>query len=314
MISRRNIRVKVMQTLYTLETQSEDVMNGNLSKPGAPLRLLNAHFDDSNKLFLFLVHSLVEICRYAETDARQRASKYLPSAEDLNVNTKLAGNEWIWKLIESPSYQQAVAELKPDLLLPADFIKKLYYELTDKALYKEYIETPSRDPKKEKEIIHYIFAEVMLPSPLLETAVEDQFNNWLDDGDMMITNMQKLIQKPHQVNFQQFIDPEKLQYAKSLLKAVIDKEDYLMDLIKPKLKNWEADRIAVLDLIIIKMGVVEFLYFDTIPTNVTINEYIDLAKEYSTSSSGQFTNGILDNIKKDLLAKNLINKVDFKGK
>lgn len=314
MISRRNIRVKVMQTLYTLDTQSEEVMNGNLSKPGAPIRLLNSHFDDSNKLFLFFVHSLVEICRYAETDARLRAAKYLPSEEDLNVNTKLAGNELIWKIVESPSYQQAVTELNPDLLFPDDFIKKLYYDLTDKPLYKEYINTPSRDPKKEKEIVNFVFSEIMMNSPYFIGVVEDQFNNWMDDGDMMITNMQKLIQKPHQVNFQKFIDDEKNQYAKNLLKTVIDKEDYLMELIKPKLKNWEADRIAVLDLIIIKMGVVEFLYFDTIPTNVTINEYIDLAKEYSTPSSGQFTNGILDNIKKDLIAKNLINKVDFKGK
>lgn len=303
-----------MQTLYTLDTQSEEVMNGNLSKPGAPIRLLNSHFDDSNKLFLFFVHSLVEICRYAETDARLRAAKYLPSEEDLNVNTKLAGNELIWKIVESPSYQQAVTELNPDLLFPDDFIKKLYYDLTDKPLYKEYINTPSRDTKKEKEIVNFVFSEIMMNSPYFIGVVEDQFNNWMDDGDMMITNMQKLIQKPHQVNFQKFIDDEKNQYAKNLLKTVIDKEDYLMELIKPKLKNWEADRIAVLDLIIIKMGVVEFLYFDTIPTNVTINEYIDLAKEYSTPSSGQFTNGILDNIKKDLIAKNLINKVDFKGK
>lgn len=314
MISRRNIRVKVMQTLYTLETQSEGELNGNLSKPGAPIRLLNSHFDESNKLFLFFVHSLVEICRYAETDARLRASKYLPSAEDLNVNTKLAGNELIWKIIESPSYVLAVQEMKPDTYFSDDFIKKLYYELTEKDIYKEYINTASREPKKEKEIVLYIFSDIMLQSELFLTVVEDHFNNWMDDGDMMITNMQKLIQKPQQINFQQFIDEEKNQYAKTLLKTVIDKVDYLMELIKPKLNNWEAERIAVLDLIIIKMGVVEFLYFDTIPTNVTINEYIDLAKEYSTPSSGQFTNGILDNIKKDLISKNLITKVDFRGK
>lgn len=86
-----------------------------------------------------------------------------------------------------------------------------------------------------------------------------------------------------------------------------------MELIKPKLKNWDADRIASLDLIILQMGVCEFLFFETIPTKVTINEYIDLAKEYSTVQSGQFVNGLLDNILKDLLAQNKITKKTYKN-
>jgi N utilization substance protein B len=86
-----------------------------------------------------------------------------------------------------------------------------------------------------------------------------------------------------------------------------------MELIKPKLKNWDADRIATLDLIILQMGVCEFLYFETIPTKVTINEYIDLAKEYSTVQSGQFVNGLLDNINKELSAENKINKKIFRN-
>ncbi len=303
-----------MQTLYTLEAHSENTLNDNLSKPGAPQRLLNAHFEESSKLFLYLVHCLVEICRYAETDSRQRAAKFLPSEADLNVNTKLALNERLWKIIESPSYQQAVKEHKPELLVPDDLIKKLYYDLTEKAYYKTYIQNPFRDSKSEKEILHAVFADIMLPSALFIASVEDNFNCWMDDGDMMITNMQKFLQKPHQTNFQGFIDPEKLQYAKTLLKTVIEKGEYLVGLAKPRLKNWDSDRIALIDMILLKMGIAEFLYFDTIPTNVTINEYIDLAKEYSTPYSGQFTNGILDNIKKDLLEKNLIHKVDFKGK
>ena len=87
-----------------------------------------------------------------------------------------------------------------------------------------------------------------------------------------------------------------------------------MELIKPKLKNWDMDRVAVLDLILIQMGICEFLYFETIPTKVTINEYIDLAKEYSTLQSGQFVNGILDSIHKDLLAEGKIEKIDFNRK
>ena len=93
----------------------------------------------------------------------------------------------------------------------------------------------------------------------------------------------------------------------------VDKKEVSMELLKPKLKNWDAERIASLDLIIIQMGISEFLFFDTIPTKVTINEYIDLAKDYSTPQSGQFINGILDNIHKDLSTEGRIHKKSFKN-
>ncbi|MFN5813666.1 MAG: transcription antitermination factor NusB [Bacteroidota bacterium] len=98
----------------------------------------------------------------------------------------------------------------------------------------------------------------------------------------------------------------------NLLKTAIEKKDYTLEIITPKLNNWDAERIASLDMILIRMGICEFLYFETIPTKVTINEYIDLAKSYSTQQSGQFVNGILDSIHKDLQASGSIKKVEFK--
>ena len=109
-------------------------------------------------------------------------------------------------------------------------------------------------------------------------------------------------------------DVEKKTFAKELLQTVADKKDYLTDLIKVRLKNWDPERIAVLDMILMQMGVSEFLYFPTIPPKVTINEYIDLAKDYSTAQSGHFVNGILDGVHKDLTTQNKIFKTDFKSK
>jgi N utilization substance protein B len=106
--------------------------------------------------------------------------------------------------------------------------------------------------------------------------------------------------------------PDKSLFAKELLQTVIEKSEHLQTLIVPKLKNWDPERIALLDMILMKMGVAEFLYFQTIPPKVTINEYIDLAKEYSTAQSGQFVNGILDNIHKELVLEGKMNKVDYK--
>jgi N utilization substance protein B len=108
------------------------------------------------------------------------------------------------------------------------------------------------------------------------------------------------------------MSPDKWEFAKTLLKTAIDKKEYCAELIKPKLKNWDAERIAQLDMVLMRMGLCELLYFDTIPTKVTINEYIDLAKEYSTAQSGQFVNGILDNIHKELVTEGKIQKVSFK--
>jgi N utilization substance protein B len=120
------------------------------------------------------------------------------------------------------------------------------------------------------------------------------------------------LSKPAAYEFNDVVGPEKTNYALTLLKTAIEKKDYTMEMIKPKLNNWDPERIAALDMIMLRMGICEFLYFETIPTKVTINEYIDLAKSYSTQQSGQFINGILDSIHKELQAAGSIKKVEFK--
>jgi N utilization substance protein B len=108
------------------------------------------------------------------------------------------------------------------------------------------------------------------------------------------------------------ISPDKWDFARNLLNTLLEKQKHLEAFIVPKLKNWDPERIAALDMIIMKLGVAELLYFETIPPKVTINEYIDIAKEYSTQQSGQFVNGILDNIHKELVQENKLHKTDFK--
>nr|WP_262920263.1 transcription antitermination factor NusB [Niabella hibiscisoli] len=129
---------------------------------------------------------------------------------------------------------------------------------------------------------------------------------------MIVQSIASFIRKPQSTAFQQIITADKEQFAVNLLKTVIDKEDYLLTLITPKLKNWDPERIALLDMVLMKLGVAELLYFETIPPKVTINEYIDLAKDYSTAQSGHFVNGILDNIHKELVEEGKLNKKDFR--
>jgi N utilization substance protein B len=306
MISRRNIRVKVMQTLYTIESRNFEL------KPGEDLRILQKHFDQTRQLFNYLIFFLSEIARYAETDSLFRSSKHLPTEQDRNVNIKLAGNELVWRILEHESFQKASGIDKPQLLLNRELIKKLYQELLLTEDYKTYINLARRDKKTEKEILEFIFLDLMLPNESFESHIEELFTNWDDDVEMMSHLVTGFLGRPQSFNFQELISKEKDEFARTLLKTVLDKKDVTMEMIKPKLQNWDADRIATLDMILMQMGICEFMYFETIPPKVTINEYIDLAKDYSTPQSGQFVNGILDNIHKELVLENKMHKINFK--
>ena len=306
MISRRNIRVKVMQTLYTVATLETAV------KPGEPKKILKQHFDQSRSLLVYLIWFITEVARYAEKDAHQRASKHLPSAADLNVNTKLAGNELLWKMLEDPELVAQFDIEKPEHKADRELIRRIYLNLVETPEYKAYIAQPARERHEEKKIIDFILETQLLANEAFVSHIEENFADWDDDGEMIIQLLAAYIHKPGTYNFRQMVSPDKESFAFDLLQTVLDKNEHLQALIIPKLKNWDPERIALLDMILMKMGVSEFLYFETIPPKVTINEYIDLAKEYSTQQSGQFVNGILDNIHKDLVQQGKMHKTEFK--
>lgn len=306
MISRRNIRVKVMQTLYSVETLDDPANSAE------PVKLLQKHFDQTRRLLIYLIHFITEVARYSETDAKTRASKHLPTQKDLEVNTKIAGNELLWKILEHKSYAQAVKHDKPELMDDSELLKRIYSDLVATDQYQQYISIDGRDKKSEKDILEFIFTELMLPNDRFTSYIEEKFNNWDDDAEMTNTLVLNFLSKPGGYNFQDILSQEKSAFGKNLLETTIEKKEVSLDYIKPKLKNWEPDRIALLDMLLMRMGVCEFLYFETIPPKVTINEYIDIAKEYSTQQSGQFVNGILDNIHKDLVRENKMHKVAFR--
>lgn len=295
-----------MQTLYTLTTLEKEV------KPGEPVKLLQKHFDQSRELLIYLIYFFTEIPSYAEKDAYVRSSKHLPTQEDLKVNTKIAGNEILWKIKEDAGYLAMVEKEKPQHRLDKELVRKFYSLLSDSPEYKRYIASPARNYKDEKAILDFIFEQLLLPNELFVSHFEENFINWDDDADMVLQLFKTYLQKPGSFNFKEIVAPDKWEFAKSLLVTVTEKAEHLEAYIVPKLKNWDAERIASLDMIIMKMGVAEFLYFETIPPKVTINEYIDIAKEYSTQQSGQFVNGILDNIHKELQEKGNLHKIDFK--
>lgn len=291
-----------MQTIYALQTTTPE----NQWPDGE--KLLCQKFEQSRNLFGYILYFIVETARYAEVDAHARAGKHLPTEADLRVNTKISGNACIWKILETPGFQKLTNDGYFDSIIDRELLRRMYLELIQSDVYQTYIEDQSRNPKEEKNIVDHILNQLLLPNESFIQHLEEHFMHWDDDADQMQTLIGNYLSKPNSFNFQSLVGVEKTKFALDLLRTVLEKSEQTLALIKPKLKNWDPDRIASLDMIMLQMGVCEFLYFDTIPTKVTINEYIDLAKAYSTNQSGQFVNGLLDSIHKELMADQKIEK------
>nr|MBP6315069.1 transcription antitermination factor NusB [Chitinophagaceae bacterium] len=305
MISRRNIRINVMQTIFETNLQENEY------NPELAMKNLIAKFDKTNALFIATVQLLFSITQYAIISANQRASKMAPSAEDLNVNTKIAGNILIEQIRKNEVFAAMVKKYKTAFLFDEDLVKSLYTLLANSEEYKHYISTPERSAKDEKKILEVIFDLCIYGNEHTTSVLAELYMNWFNDFEMLYAWTEKMLMNVKGFSFDQVISADKFQYSKDLLNCYFEKKDFVFQLISPKLINWDPERIANLDMIILHLGICEFLYFPTIPIKVTINEYIDLAKSYSTSQSGQFVNGLLDNVRKDLEANNQLHKIDY---
>ncbi len=304
MTSRHTLRVKVMQTLYTLAAAGPDTAS---TKTAA---LLDDRLDATADAAAVGLLYVARIAQYAEVDAVQRASRRLATTEDRAVNTKLAGNTLLWTLLEEETFKRRVTDRHLERYVDDDLVKASYRALADAPWYAAYTATEGRDPKEERSILQRIWQAHVLEDAAVDEALSEELPAWAEDRASVKQIVETWLAKPHKVNFLQLLSPEKRRYAQDLMGTVTEREAQLMELIAPKYQNWEADRVAVIDTILLKMGVAEFLYFPTIPTKVTINEYIDIAKHYSTPQSGQFVNGVLDNLLKELQAAGRIRKAD----
>ena len=295
-----------MQTLYSFESAGSGV---EVKQADIVIKI---KLEQTVQLFTYLVYLITEVARYAETDSLKRSSKHLPTEQDLQVNTKISGNTLIWQVLEDVAFKSSMAKWHFESTSDQALIKHIYTKLADSEEYDQYIKLQSREKQSERDILSFIFNKLMLPDDNVITHLEELFIHWDDDAEMIQLMIQNFLHKPASYDFANIISLEKRQFASLLLSTAIEKKEHCLDLIRPKLKNWDADRIAQLDMIIMRLGLCELLYFETIPAKVTINEYIDLAKDYSTPQSGQFVNGILDSIHKEIELQGNLHKVEYK--
>ena len=308
MLNRRHLRVKVVQTLYAYSL-SEDKDIKTFEKA------LLKNVDEVYEMYMWTLNLLDEVSDYVLIDAEGRANKFLPTEKDLSLTTKLSTNTFIESLRQNPQYGEGVKKYKISWSFDPEIVRTVFLQLKDSEAYLEYLQQEDRSIGTEKDIIKHIFKKIILKSPVIEQVFEEKFINWPVDKEVL----QALIAKTFK-NFSSE-DPRKNKLAEitqnwnddsdyviALLGKTIRNTNEYQKLISEKTKNWESDRIALMDTLLMRMAICELVNFPSIPVKVTINEYIEISKVFSTLKSNTFINGILDKILNELNQQGRIQK------
>ena len=304
MVSRRSVRVKVMQLLYSLSRDAE------LTKVDV-LRRYDEGIDASCELLLYTIYLFLNTTFLAVEDEKNKRAKHLPSDRDKAFTSKLYNNPLIQSLAENQDLDAECIRYKFRQRTDEDFFKKMYIEFAKTEPYQTYINDTGDGQEAHVTVLLELF-RFLRKNEFFNDVMLDYYATWADDKSLVVGAMKKIIKAlPSEGKFyeEHFPDDETAQdYGRVLLEQVCDNEHYLFSLIEPTLKNWDADRLAIIDMILLKMALAEFLFFPTIPTKVTLNEYVEVSKQYSTPKSKDFINGILDRLMKSLDEEGKIKK------
>ena len=309
MVNRRHIRVKVMQSIYAMHQNGSD----DIEKEE---KFLFHSIDAIQDLYLIMLSSLIEICKKETIFLHKSSQKHLATPEERKPNEKFIKNSIFQILTQNNSLSIALENRKiNNWTLNDDYILLLLDDIKQSKLYESYMQNKNNSFETDKEFIADLFMDVIVPNEKLYDYLEDNKLTWIDDIPLVNTLIIKQLKDIKLVeggNFRVpkvYKDTEDKDFVKDLFRRTILNETELANEYVDKTPNWDSDRIAELDTIILKMAICEFLRFPSIPVKVTLNEYLELAKEYSTPKSSIFINGILDNLVKELQASNRIQKV-----
>lgn len=301
MLSRRNLRVKVMQVIYSIE-------HNNHMEPAEAVQVLQRNVEKAYRLLFYTASLLARIADYVKKESEVKTSKFLPTEEDLRFSTRLSHNPFIHalrnnkKVFDQLKLQQSEEE--------SALVRDLYKTLSGKTEYKLYC-AQEESIDSERNILLFIHDMVVKSAPYMQ-FVEDKYPECSSELTKISFALEDVLKKmtiqPSESLFTFHNQKVEEDFAKELLKLTLENNERFTALIQPKLKNWDMDRIARLDMILMKMALCELIYFDQIPVKVSINEYIDISKLFSTPKSKDFINGILDSIMHELRERNEIKK------
>ncbi|MFO7658206.1 MAG: transcription antitermination factor NusB [Bacteroidales bacterium] len=307
MISRRILRIKTLQVLYAFYKSPDPGINK------AEKELFHS-INKSYELYHYLILLLLEITDHASSRHEIARQKNIPSAEDLNPNTRFVDNKVIHQFRISTELNGFLHSTKISWVNHPELVKKLYNNIRQSDYYNEYMSKPEISYEDEKEILYNICTEEIAKSEDLYTILEEQSIYWNDEAEFILSIIIKTIKGFKEKDrenirlFPLFKNEDDVDFVKRLFrKTVLHKDEYL-DLIKNFTQNWEIERIAFMDILILQMAISEIIEFKSIPTRVSFNEYLEIAKFYSTNKSSMFINGVLDKIIKYLKDTDKIQK------
>lgn len=309
MLTRRHIRVKVLQSLYAFyQTESQEL------EKQEKFLLFSIH--QMQELHALMLHLLVALRNHAENYQEKSKKKFLATDTERNPSRNFVDNKAIDLIEQDEELSQYLKNKKLSQWEDDDeYVTLLFNELRSTEWYLDYLNMDKPSFKEDREICVRIYKEIIAPNDKLYDYLEDKRLTWIDDFPLVNTSVVRSLgklsaQKSKGIFSKEvFKDEDDRKFALDLLRKVILNDDKLSTEIDGKTPNWDRERIAELDMIILKMGIAEFLYFPSIPIRVTINEYLEVAKEYSTPKSSIFINGILDNVVKEYSESNKLNKI-----
>lgn len=309
MLTRRHIRVKVLQSIYALRQSN----NPDLEKQE---KFLFYSIDQMLDLYALSLQLLVEMRNAERKFLVTSQQKHLATTDEKNFSKNFLDNS-VLDLIEQ--HEDLANYIKNKKLnyweLDGEYVTILLKELRTQNFYKEYLLKADTSFKEDQDFLVTLFKKVIAPNDKYYEYIEDKRLTWIDDFPIVNTAMTKMLGKISEKNARAILLPELYKndddkdYAKQLFRKVVLNNEKLGAEIEGKTPNWDKERIAEMDMIILKMGISEFLHFPSIPVRATINEYLEIAKEYSTPKSSIFINGILDKLVKEFDAAKKLNKI-----
>ena len=295
MINRVLIRRKIIQIVYAY------YQNGSKNLDSAEKELFFS-LSKAYDLYNYLIMLMVAVTEYAQKRIDLAKAKHKPTEEEANPNMKFVNNKFILQLAVNKQLLSFISNQKRTWDNDQDFVKELYELIIASDLYKDYMASDDNSYTSDKDFWRKIYKQFIMNNDSLDQVLEDQSLYWNDDKEIVDTFVMKTIKRfeesagADQALLPEFKDEEDQEYARRLFRRTILNADYYRHLISENTKNWDLDRVAFMDVIIMQTALAEILSFANIPVSVSLNEYVEIAKLYSTAKSGSFINGTLDGI------------------
>lgn len=325
MINRALIRKKLVQQLYALNLRSGETIMDKVSEMESKKQVskcLEDSLEEAYALYHYLLQLVVDVTEYARRKVAKGMMKQLPTEEDLNPNLRFVENMLADALRHNVALKLYLSDHEVQkgvvfswLNLYPDVVKEIYKKITEADFYKEYMSKKTITWEDDRELWRTILRDIVMPDEELESMMEDFSIYWVDDLEIVLSFAMKTIRRAQKSDgaliplMKKYDDEDDATFAQDLLQKAIAEKATSRDEISKQTKNWDVDRLSMIDMTIMQLAVTEFLDFPTIPYTVTLNEYIEIAKMYSTEQAPTFVNGVLDGIYKRLEEEGRIEKV-----